>query len=150
MVPKSAMRLMSPASMSDARGDGHHRHVAVRHVAEFVSQDGLELFVVEPLHQSARGTDHGVTRATSGGEGVGYVHLGDAHAGLLHVGEQAQPVDDLVKLGLLLGRDLVRVHREHRDLVREEVLREKSSPPAMTITSTSETPRLIMTDTMMA
>ena len=113
-----------PGQHSHARGDRHDGYVAVRHVTEFVGQYRLELFVVEARHDAPRGTDHGVFGVASGGEGVGHIHLGDTDARLLHIGEQAQTVDDLVKTRLLLGCDLVRVHREHGDLVREVVLRE--------------------------
>ena len=46
------------------------------------------------------------------------------HLRLGHVGQGAQPVDDAVQLGRLLGRDLLGVHGVHGDLGAEPVLAE--------------------------
>ena len=106
-------------------GDGHDGHVAVGDVRQLVGQDGLELGLVEAAHDAPGGAHHGVRRVAPGGEGVGHVDVGDGHPGLLHVGEGAEPVDDAVELGLLLGGDDVPVHAEEGDLVREPVLAEQ-------------------------
>jgi hypothetical protein len=75
--------------------------------------------------QSRRGAHDGVIGVAAGGERVGYVGLGDGDPWLGHVSQRAQAVDDPVQLGSLLGRDLLRVHGEHGDLVAEEVLAEE-------------------------
>jgi hypothetical protein len=69
--------------------------------------------------------DHRVLLVAAGGEGVGQVGVGDRHPRLGHVGQRAQPVDQLVQLGRLLGRHLAGAHRGQRDAVGEEVLDEQ-------------------------
>ena len=57
IAPHIAMRLTRPGEHADARRDRHDRDVAVGDVAELVGQHGLELLVVQPVHQAARRAD---------------------------------------------------------------------------------------------
>ncbi len=94
---------------------------------QLVGQHGFELGLVESSQDARRDADDGVFLVTTGRKGVRHVDISDRHSGLGHVGHGAQPVDHAVKLGRLLTRDDLAVHRVQGDPVRVEVLDEQEA-----------------------
>ena len=113
-----------PGDHPEPAGDGHDGHVAVGHVRQLVREHGFDLGLVEAAQQPRRHADDGGLGTAPRGERVGDVGGRDGDAWLGHVGQRAEPVDDAVQLGRLLGRDLLGVHGVHGDLGAEPVLAE--------------------------
>lgn len=66
----------------DGRGDSHDEDVTVLHMRHLVTDNALELVVVQDAKDAGRRHDGGVVGVPPGGEGVG--HLGVADADLRH------------------------------------------------------------------
>ena len=96
-------------------------------MGQLVAQHRLKFLVVEPAHDARGDADDGGPGAAARREGVGDVALGDTDLWLRHVGQRAEAVHDRMQLRCLLLRDHTGVHREHGDLVGEEVLDEQQA-----------------------
>ncbi len=82
---------------------GSHQDVSVLDVGELVGQDALQLHAVRELEQALRHGHRRVLRAAAGGEGVRRLLREHVQGGLGHARGDAQPLDDVVVLGVLLA-----------------------------------------------
>ena len=94
-------------------------------MGQLVPEHALELRGLEQVHQPCGHANRRVLGRAADGESVWHRRLRYGDLGLAQIGRNAQPIDDRVKLGRLLGRDLAGAHREERDLVGGEQLYEE-------------------------